>query len=156
MSAAHIRPDGEEGESLHRAALAVFREVGFPSGVAMTLGNVGEVLLAQGRLNEAETAIRDSLARRYALRDRFSIPQQLEGLGRVAAAQGNIERAIRLWSAADRLRRDIGTATSEVFRDEHERFLHSLAERLEPQQFTKAWEAGQELPLEQVVAEALN
>jgi hypothetical protein len=156
MSAAHIQPDSEEGESLHRAALAIFREVGFPSGMAMTLGNLGEVLLAQDKVNDAAATIRDSLARRYALRDRFSIPQQLEGLGRVAAAQGNVERAIRLWSAADRLRRDIGTATSQVFRDEHERFLQSLAERLEPQQFTKTWEAGQELTLEQVVAEALE
>jgi len=156
MAAAHVRQDSEEGESYHRAALAVFREVRYPSGIAMTLGNLGEVLLAQGRLEDAAAAIQDSLSRRYALRDRFSIPQQLEGLGRVAAAQGNVERAIRLWSAADRLRRDIGTATSQVFVEEHERFVQSLAQRLEPQQFAEAWAAGQELTMEQVADEVLN
>lgn len=155
MAAAHLRPDSVEGESFHRAALAVFREIGYPSGIAMTLGYLGEVLLAQGRLSDAAATIQDSLARRYALRDRFSIPQQLEGLGRVAAAQGDVARAVRLWSAADRLRRDIGTETSQVFRDDHARFMQSLVQQLEPAQFAAAWAAGQELTMEQVAEEVL-
>jgi hypothetical protein len=149
-------PDVVHGETLLREALAVLREAGFASGVAMTLGNLGEVQLAQGRVAEAAETISESLARRYALHDRFGLPQQLEGLGRVAAARGDPAPAVRLWSEADRLRRDMGTQTGQAYRAEHERFLASLSEQLGKDGFATAWAAGQGITLAEAVVDALQ
>jgi predicted ATPase/class 3 adenylate cyclase len=154
--AANTEHDLHRAESHFREALPVLREVGFQSGVAMTLGNLGETLLDQGRIAEAEDAIRESLALRISLRDRYGSPEQLQSLARVAAVKDDAERAARLWAAGDQLRRDLGADVASASREAHERFARSLKERLGPEQFTEAWAAGQDLTLEQAVAEALN
>ncbi len=154
--AANTKRDPYEAEALLREALPVLREVGFQSGVAMTLGNLGEVLLDQGRIAEAEATIRESLALRFALRDRYGSPEQLQSLARVAVVKGSVERATRLWAAGDQLRRDLGADISQASREAHERFVRSLKEQLGPARFAQAWTAGQALTLEQAVTEALG
>ena len=149
-----IRPDAARAESLIREALALFREVGFQSGVEMALFNIGEVLLHQGRNSEAEQVIRESLALPISIQDRYLSPGQLDNLARVLAAKNEHERATRLMAAADRLRRDVGMEVSGVLSADHERFVQALRERLGPLRFNSVWEAGRALRLEQAVAEA--
>ncbi|MCC2628276.1 MAG: adenylate/guanylate cyclase protein [Thermomicrobiales bacterium] len=156
ISSATTRRDVQRAEAFYRDALSVLREVGFPSGVATTLGNLGEVLLEQGRVDEAEATIRESLALRVAVHNRHGSPQQLQSLARVAAGKGDAERATRLWAAGDQLRRDLGADVPQASREAHERFVRSLEERLGPEQFAMAWAAGQRLTLERAVAEALT
>jgi predicted ATPase/class 3 adenylate cyclase len=153
--AANTKRDVHQAESLFREALPVLREVGFQSGVAMTLGNLGEALLDQGRIAEAEATIRESLALRFALRDQYGSPEQLQSLARVAAVKDAPERATRLWAAGDQLRHDLGADVSQASREAHERFVRSLKEQLGPERFAQAWATGQALTLEQAVTEAL-
>jgi predicted ATPase/class 3 adenylate cyclase len=156
VSAGFVRGEPELAESLFQEALTVLRDVDFPSGVAMTLGNLGAFLLTQGRVDEAQATLRESLALRFALRDRYGTPEQVQDLARVAAVKGDLEQATRLWAAGDQLRRDLGADVSQVSREEFDRFVQSLAARLGPEQFAMAWAAGQGLTLEQAVAEALS
>jgi non-specific serine/threonine protein kinase len=156
LYAANTKRDPYEAEALLREALPVLREVGFQTGVAMTLGNLGEALLDQGRLAEAEATMRESLALRFALRDRYGSPEQLQSLARVAVIEGDLERATRLWAAGDQLRRDLGADVSQASRETHERFVRSLKKQLGPARFAQAWTAGQALTLEQAVTEAMN
>ncbi len=155
VAAEFIQPNRDRAIALHQEALSVMREVNFPSGIAMVLGNLGELLLAQGRVPEAAEAIAESLVRRHALRDRFGLPQQLEGLGRVAAAQGNAAHALRLWAAADRIRREIGTEISQAYRKEHAQFRNALELAVGADCAAELWAAGRRLTVTEAVADAL-
>jgi predicted ATPase/DNA-binding XRE family transcriptional regulator len=150
-----IEPDLRAAEAWLREALTIFRAVGFPSGEEMALFNIGEVLLSQDRIVEAERALCESLALPIARRDRYMVPGLLDNLARAAAARGHTERATRIAAAAARLREDVGMAVAGVRFVDHACFVQTLREVLGPDRFVIAWAAGQALTLNQAIAEAL-
>ena len=66
----------------------------------------------------------------------------LEGLVRVAAAQGKMERAARLSGAAAALREDMGWPIPPVKRGEHDRTVAAARGAPGEEAFTAAWAAG--------------
>jgi hypothetical protein len=80
----------------------------------------------------------------------------LEGLARVAVAQGRMGRAARLCGAAAALREDMGWPLPPVKRAEHERTVAAARGALGEEEFAAAWVRGHALPLEEAVADTLS
>lgn len=64
------------------------------------LNNLGEAYLAWGRPDEAGTTFADAQAIAREIEDDFELGRACAGVGRVAAAHGDDERAAAQWSAA--------------------------------------------------------
>ena len=79
----------------------------------------------------------------------------LEGLARVAVAQGRMERAARLFGTAAALREDRGWPLPPVKRTEHDRTVAAAHGALGEEAFTAAWARGHTLPLEEAIKETL-
>ncbi|MDQ5827103.1 MAG: hypothetical protein M3441_23305 [Chloroflexota bacterium] len=80
----------------------------------------------------------------------------LEGLARVALAQGKMERAARLCGAAAALREDRGWLLPPAKRAEHDRTVAAAGEVLGGEVFAAAWAKGHALPLEEAITDAVN
>ena len=80
----------------------------------------------------------------------------LEGLARVAVAQGRMQRAARLCGAAAALREDRGWPLPPAKRVEHERTTAAAREALGKEAFEAAWAEGHAMPLEDAINVALN
>jgi hypothetical protein len=80
----------------------------------------------------------------------------LEGLARVAAMQGQAERAATLLGASAALREETGTPLSPVTRADHDHASEAAYEALGEQAFEAAWAAGNGMPFEESIAAALS
>jgi hypothetical protein len=94
------------------------------------------------------------LGRRMGLK--HTILLCLEGLARVALAQGTMERAARLCGTTAALREGMGWPLPPAKRDEHERTVAAAREALGEEAFAAAWVRGHTLPLEDAITDTLN
>jgi len=80
----------------------------------------------------------------------------LEGLARVAVAQGRMQRAARLCGAAAALREDRGWPLPPAKRAEHDRTVATARKALGEEAFAAAWARGHVLPVEETIADLLK
>lgn len=88
-----LRGDPTRAVSLYDEALTNLRPVGIQHHIALALNFRGEALREVGDLAGAAASFREGLTLGRAFDDHYSIASGLEGLGVVAAAQGQPERA---------------------------------------------------------------
>ncbi len=97
------RDAGEEqrASELIEKSAAMGREVGVPWWESGMLAELACLSLSAGRIDEAETRARESLALAEQLRDRAGRVFGVGLLASIAAARGQLERAGRLWAAIE-------------------------------------------------------
>jgi tetratricopeptide (TPR) repeat protein len=138
-------------------ALALARPLPYPMHLAYVLCSLGGAELFAGRLEEAKGHLSESLQLRAEGEgyDQLGIAYCLIALGGIAGRQDNAISAARLCGAAETLFQSIGGAILPGVQTQYERELQLLQTKLTPAEFAAAWAAGQQLPLDQAVAEAL-
>jgi len=148
------------GEDAHAAAyydaaLALFREQGIAFGIASVRHNQAYLAQHQADYVRAAALLKESLGLARALASEDMIAWNLAGLGGVAAALGQSERAARLLGKATALfdtgRHNIDP-TEQV---EHDRYIATARSQLDEATFAAAWTAGQTMSVEQAIADAL-
>jgi non-specific serine/threonine protein kinase len=144
-----------EAASRHAAAaLARARAEGWDWLVPMILVGFGYTAVELGEAGRAAALLREGLELGRARGDLVDVSTALEGLARVAAA-GQAAPAARLFGAAAALRDDIGMPQSPTERSYFAPILAALRDDLGVESFAAAWAAGQSLPREEAIAEAL-
>jgi hypothetical protein len=98
----------------------------------------------------------ESLSVRSGFHDKWGIAPSLDGLAAALAGQGQLERAARLFGAADELRRTIGSSQLQSERELYDRQVADLRAVLGEEEFARAWREGGGMTLEQAVTYALE
>jgi len=125
--------------------------------VAACLSNLAVVARDQGDHRRSAALAQESLTLFHELGDHRGIVACLNLIGGAIAAQGNAELGTRLLAAAAALHEAIGRADQLTASSSgRERAVTTLRTRLGADAFARAWEAGRALPLDEVVADALN
>ena len=120
----------------------------------MLLINMGEIWLHQsGGEQQAKMLYKQGLHLWQDIQgedDGIGIVKGLAGLAEVAAAQGQAERAGRLFGAAVRL-----LPSASNYREDLNRHIAEARSHLDETAFMTGWTAGQEMTEEQAVTDAL-
>ncbi|HXO51857.1 MAG TPA: LuxR family transcriptional regulator, partial [Mycobacterium sp.] len=82
------------------------------------------------------------------------LPDIVEFLARLAAGDGNLQNAARLFGAADSVRKQIGVVRFAVYQAGYDAAIESLRDALGEQDFDAAWAEGAALSTEEVIAYA--
>jgi predicted ATPase/uncharacterized protein HemY len=135
-------------------SLDLFRELGDRSNVPGLLYNLGEVALLRGAEGQAAAHCREGLKLYAEQRNRHGIAGCLKVLGKVAIRAGQWDRAARLLSASAATESGSGSVAPDASADLGEQ-VATLRARLGEDAFATEWARGQELMLDQAVAEAL-
>jgi non-specific serine/threonine protein kinase len=123
--------------------------------VGVSLGTLGWVALREGDWRRAISRLGESLEVRQEIGDKGGSAWCIERLAEVAQAQGNLEKAVRLLSAAGALRISIGSVIDPADQSEYQNRRAALREKLGQEQFAALWEEGRALTLEQAISYAL-
>ncbi|HKC75859.1 MAG TPA: tetratricopeptide repeat protein, partial [Chloroflexota bacterium] len=153
------RDQGDYGRAaaLLEESEALFREIGERRLIPEVLTNLGLVHHEQGDAARAAALFAESLALPHTGGPSMcSVLQALEGVAGVAGAQGQPERAARLFGATDALRAALGVPVRPVDRRLYDRDVTAVHATLGDETFAAAWAAGRALPLEQALAEATD
>jgi predicted ATPase len=102
----------ERAEATHREALRIAEQNGDRRGIAIVKGNLADVFLARGDVEEAARLIADSLAGHRSLGDVYGIAAALAGLAMVALDRGDVVLAAESIRESVELSSSIGDALS--------------------------------------------
>jgi tetratricopeptide (TPR) repeat protein len=145
-----------EAEIYFKEQLQETRKRKHNMGTAIGLSNLGASVLEQARLAEACTHFLESLKLFQNLEDREGIAWCLEGLAAAAIRKENPECATALCASASTLRQQIHAPLTSAERPRFERTVAEACSALGEQGFTMAWDRGQEMSLEAIIAWAVT
>jgi predicted ATPase len=152
-----VLPQGDEetARSLYEQSLPLLRALRDRGRLAMLLINTGDNWLHHyGDEQQAKMLYKQGLNLWQDLQrvdNGLGIIKALAGMAEVAAAQGQAERAGRLFGAADRL-----LPAASHYRDDLNRRVAEARSHLDAGTFTTGWTAGQTMTQEQAVTQALQ
>jgi tetratricopeptide (TPR) repeat protein len=148
--------DLSRAEQLAQEARTVAEQGGDVSRLTASLLDLGWVAYYGGRLEAAAAYFVQAADPAGRLDDRLALADVIDGLGRVAAGRGRDERGIRLYAAAEALRRRLGTPLSPADQERFEAAVVTSRARLEEEAFNARWAEGESLSEEAALAEALT
>src|SRR5918993_1020083 len=153
-----VRGQGDlrRARALLEESLALSRSKEHAWGIARTLASLGNVACEAGEYTRASRLYEESLelgGRRMGLN--HTVLVCLEGLARVAVAQGRMERAAHLFGTAAALREDWGWPLPPSKRTEHDRTVAAAHGALGKEEFTAVWTRGHALPLKEAIEDIL-
>jgi predicted ATPase/serine/threonine protein kinase len=150
----------EQGDSaaakiLYEQGLSIFWELGDRWGIAATLNDLGNFAIEQRNLSTARSLYRESLKSFQELKHKRGIARLLECFARLAAAELEAERSLRLAGAAAALRQNIGAPLTPAEQAKLEAMLDPARRALTNTASATAWLEGWVMPVEQAVEEVL-
>jgi non-specific serine/threonine protein kinase len=135
--------------------LAIHREVGDLWGASIALSYLGIAACELQDLASAMAMQKESLTYRWEIRNTEDVAHGLSNMAMVAVAAGAIERAARLFGAAESTHELIGNPVKEPEKTIYQRYIDKTRASMDAESFQAAWTAGRALNLETAVAEAL-
>ncbi len=148
--------DFDQAQACYEQSLKNRRDRQDPMGIAESLHNLGALAERRGECGKARAYYEQSLTIRRKLGDRMDIADSLERLGTLAAVCGESGRAAKLLSAAKSLRVEINAPTSPAKQQKLNRAISETRSELGEEVFSKEWEKGQAMSLEQSIDYALS
>ncbi len=156
---ANARRDLASARSFYEQALVINRALGDKWAMGITLDNLGALSLAMKDYAAARAIHKESLQLFDELEGKHGIAYELVGLGKVAISQSGEQeaaRAVLLLSAGVALFATINVALEPEFRVEYEQALANCRALLDPIRFAALQREGIAMPLQQVIAYALD
>ncbi len=150
------RGDLERAATLLEESLVLFRSLNHTWGTAQTIARLGDVAYEAGEDARASRLYEESLELGWGERLKVEVAPWLEGLARVAARQGRMERAAWLCGVAAALREEVGAPLPPTDRAGHDRTVAAARAALGEDAFGAAWAMGHALPLEAAIADVLG
>jgi predicted ATPase/DNA-binding CsgD family transcriptional regulator len=148
--------DFATAERFYAESAALFRNLGDVREVAACLSNQAVAARDRGNHRHVGAVAQESLALFAELGDHRGIAVCLELLGSAAAVLGYAERAVRFLGAAEALRQATTTSLPVRRQGDYEHAVAALRRALGAEAFAHAWKAAHDVPLDEIVAEALT
>lgn len=152
---ARCQSDYARAAELYSESLALYHTLGNRAEIPAILHNQGYVALGARDHAAARDLFAESLRRQQAAGNSAGIAEGLNGLAALATTQGRLERAARLFGAAEMLLALNPAPLWPAERFEIERYTQELRARLPAALRTQLWQAGQAFSSEQAIAYAL-
>ena len=147
--------DSAAAQMQYEQALAIFREFGDRWGIAGTLTDLGNLAREQSNFALAQSLYRESLRLFLTLDHKRGIARILEYFACSAAAQDEVQRALRLAGAAAALRRSIGAPLTPAEQIKLEAILDPARQALGNTASATAWLGGWDMPVEEAIQQVL-
>ena len=151
------RKQGEyrQATALLEECIGLSQEMGDRQRQADGLSELAEVAREEQDYERARSLCMDCIGLYRDLNDRRNVAMLLSQLAFLAGKRGQKSRAARLWGASSALRAEIGAPLPPAQLAIFEREVEEVRVVCDEAVFTAAWIAGEALPLEQAVAEAI-
>jgi predicted ATPase/DNA-binding CsgD family transcriptional regulator len=144
--------DAPRAEALYAESLGRLRQGGVAGGVSGELHQLGEVAAMRGDVKVAAAYYAESLD---GTGTQENLVGKLVATGRLAAVGGHAETAARVLGAAEAIADTIGYVRRRPEQERLDRDAAVARAALGDARFEAAWAAGEALPAERAVAEAL-
>jgi predicted ATPase len=153
---AHSQGDLGRAAKLTEESVALERELGFRGGVSADLCNLGWIALLQDDLGRAKDLYKESLTLSWETGLNPIVQSALEGFACLAGAQGKVERAARLWGAAQALHEAKDIPRDTDFLDDADARISAVRSGMGEEVWEEAWRKGRVMTLDEAISYALE
>jgi predicted ATPase len=144
-------------QNRYEEALAIYQELEDRPNVATMNSYVGATLFGRGDYQRAVGLYKESLLLARDFKDYWGVTWGVERLAEVAEKLGQLDRAARLWGAADSLRNVSGMSWHPGFHSYYtEQRFTSLKGELGETRWEQLWAEGRSTGLNEIVDHALE
>jgi tetratricopeptide (TPR) repeat protein len=151
-----MRGEDERAVALLEEGLDLARELGDTWSISVAVGNLAEASLRRDDRAGARSLLAEALTAAQKRGDKRVAAECLHRTAGVAAAEGDVVRAARLWGAAEAVRTSIGALLSPAERAIEDAWLPPARAALGPETFEAECERGRRLELDQAISLALG
>jgi ATP/maltotriose-dependent transcriptional regulator MalT len=151
-----VQGDLERAAAASEEAAGMLREQKHTSYLAYALSDLGWAALLGGDPERARALYMESMRLLLDAGDKLAAPETLEGWACVAEAQGEAERAARLFGACEALREVMGAPPEPGYSALYEPYVSAGRSRLNEAAWETAWKEGRAMGLEEAVEYALS
>jgi predicted ATPase len=144
--------DFERARSIYEECLPIWREMHLRSHAAWALLGLGYIACRLGDFPVSHSLLTESLLLFRKLEYAFGMVRSLLRLGELALAQGQMERAGRLFAAVAGLEPATGALKEMAARQEFHRSVAAVRAALGKATFAAVWKQGRVVTLEQAIA----
>jgi len=154
---AYTTPGSDTGAPEFEQALAKFRRVGDRTMEAWSLHQLGSAYIRMDRLPEAHDLLLQALEIFQRSSDTTGLTLAFDDLSSLAVAQGDLDRAARLWGAARSLTSATGAGLA-AFVDEAVEYdaRPNVRRAMSDEDLTRIGAEGAAMPLDDMIAYALG
>ena len=150
------RENYEQARKFFEESLTLTRELGDKQGTASALKHLGVMTYDEGDFELARKYYEESLTLCIEIGDKFGFVSSIEGLAAISSARNNPSLAVLLLGAVQSALKSRGAVLDSVDLKLHKQTITKLHEQLSDKEFSKYWEEGKKLTLEQAVELALK
>jgi predicted ATPase/class 3 adenylate cyclase len=148
--------DLEGAKALYEESLALRREQGDTYNIAITLSNLGELAYLEDDLEEARRQLADSLTLSQEIGDQIGVNDASAVMASLVHKEGFAEIATQLQGASARWGEELGVPLQPMDQKLYDETRVALMDELGEDGYATAFEAGQQLSFEDMVALALR
>ncbi|HEX9134858.1 MAG TPA: tetratricopeptide repeat protein, partial [Ktedonobacteraceae bacterium] len=148
--------DSQQAVALFEESLALYEEIGQRPGIARLRCILGNMACVKGDYGQAGALLKGSLALMQESKSRRNVASVLEGFAMLALAQQQATLAAQWLGAAEGLREAIGAPLPFDERSDYEQAMTAARTSLGEEAFARARAEGRAMPLEQVIAQAVE
>lgn len=148
--------DITRSQHLFNEALTLSQQLGDTGHTAFSLHNLGIAAIDQGNYGEAQRLLFDALRLHQETGDTEGLVSSVEGLADLAAINGQVLRAARLYAAMGSLRESIDAPLQPIAQLRHDRIRSATCASFDQTLFAAAWDAGRSLTLQQAIDLAME
>lgn len=146
----------EQAKKFYEESLTLRLEMGEKIGIADSLNNLGTIAYRQENYGQAMIFFEESLTLRREIGDKSAIAVCVIGFAGVLLAGNHLYRAVMLLGAVEATLKFIGKVLDRDDQKFQEQIINRLHEKLSKEEFSKYWEEGKQLTLEQAAGLALS
>ncbi len=148
--------DYDQARALLTESLSIRRQINDMRGVAFCLVWLARLASAEHQYAQACEGYREGLIQYQKIGDQEGIASCLERLPELCMIREQVVCGVRLWGAADALRRAGHTFVAPVFRARYKQAVARARKRLGGKAFVRAWTQGSAMTMEDAIAYALE
>ncbi len=153
---AHEQGNSKLAEEHLEESLSLYRALENKWGMAYVLNFRGHVKLEKNDMDGALACYKESLQLSRETGNKFGVANALLGFGRWSHRVGKLNRAARLFAAAEALHLAIGAPLPAFMRARFDREVSAVRVGLGEEVFAAEYEEGKKMPMEQAIEFALK
>ena len=146
----------EKAREKYSIALETMQQLGSLRNVSMIKSDLAHILRYEGKYAEALSAYRETIKDWQRMGHRAAIAHQLECMAFIAKSMEQVEKAVRLFGAAESLRQKIEIDMTTQERQEYEKEVADLKANMDEREFATLWAEGRSMIMDEAIEVALE
>jgi hypothetical protein len=136
--------------------MQIMQELGSKRNVVMVKSDLAHILRLEGNYSEAISSYHGTIREWQKLGHRAAVAHQLESIAFICKALEKVERALRLFGAAQALREKIQIDMTAQEREVYEKEVADLKANMDEKEFASLWAGGRSMTMEEAIELAME